>query len=137
MPSIPRKGCMWISICQSLAQEEYKTVCLQSSRMKDKCPVPKRHRVSTVSSSSSHKPVLENGPRAGPEAMGKGEGRFWSQGTVLCDAAVNTVTASDMGWQTLLHCSYSLLPLFSTTPINHTTWYSLVESEPLPMLIQD
>lgn len=104
---------------------------------KTNAPCPR----STVSPSCPPAPLTNlcwrMGLELGPEAMGKGEGKFWSQGTVLCDTVVHTVTASDMGWQTLLHCSYSLLPPFSTTPINHTTWHSLVDSEPLSMLIQD
>jgi len=103
--------------------------------MKDKCPVP-------TEALCPPGPVTNQGwttgPELGPEKMGKGEGRFCSQGTVSCDAGVHTMTAGGMGKQTLLHYSSSVLPLFFTTPINRTTWHSLVDpGEPLSILIQD
>lgn len=80
------------------------------------------------------------GPELGPEQMGKGERRFCSQGTVLCDGGVHAVAAGGMGRQTLLRRSSSLLLPFSTTPMNRTTWHSPAGpgevSETLPILMQ-
>lgn len=77
----------------------------------------------------------------GPVQMGKGEGRFGSQGTLPCGAGVHAVTAGGVGRQYVLHRSSFLLPPFSTNPINCTTWQSLLDpgevSEPLSVLTQD